>query len=147
MFSFDLVLVHFSVSLYMFDMTPRESFLCSKTGLSILKQLVLITLFIKKIYINIYIYIYICVCVCIYMYIYIYIHYIYIYIYIYIYDYMMFCICENKPPKLLKSMKMKMKMKMSRKSYFIKCWKVKTILLNNDKFINHITTCRANSKM
>ena len=47
-FSFDLVLFHFSAWLYIFDMSPCESFLLSKNGLLILKQLLLITFLIRK---------------------------------------------------------------------------------------------------
>ena len=68
----------FSVSLYIFDITPCESCLFSKNESLILMQLVLINFFIQKytyIYIFIYIYIYI------YVYIRIYIYIIYIYIY------------------------------------------------------------------
>ena len=67
----------FSVSLYIFDITPCESCLFSKNESLILMQLVLINFFIQK-----YTYIYIFI---IYIYIYIYI-YMYIYVYIYIYN-------------------------------------------------------------
>ena len=71
MFSFDMVLVHVLVQLYIFDMTHCESFLFSKNKSPILMQLALITFFTQK-YIYIYIYLYIYILYFLYIYIHIY---------------------------------------------------------------------------